>query len=366
MSKIAIIDTAIDSKLIGNKAIKSINLCGGETSILDDCGNHEVTHGTLCAMVLNHCASDYELLNIQIFNDNSVKVFGQIELLANALRLCRDLKVDIISLSAVSSILSDSKKILDTTLELSRDSVIVSALDNARYITIPTSYPHVLGVSNDNAGLLKPGEIAFCPDNPFGVNIYANSDFDFLHHYECGPSNSLAVPVVVAFINDLLNRGKTKTEIEIMLQSLKPYPLRNEHIDRDRLPRPARVEIPIVFAVFESTTICSAMMDSLFDQYEVQSSALSFVEGDYDIRIQTVVDIECVESELCFMENHYKTDLIFIIGSENHLNEIKDKIEIDVELIQRSDCKTLFRYDTGDMLVSNFDVVYRLHNLLSE
>ena len=171
----------------------------------------------------------------------------------------------------------------------------------------------------------------------------------------------MAVPVVVAFINDLLNRGKTKAKIEIMLQRLKPYPLKNEHVYQNRLPRRAKDEIPIVFAVFESTTICRDLMDSLFDKYEVQSSALSFVEGHYDIRIQTIVDIECIQSDLCFMENNYKTDLIFIIGSESHLNEIRDRIEIDVELIQRSDCKTMFRYDTGDMLVPNFDVVYRLH-----
>jgi hypothetical protein len=107
LSRIAIIDTAVNAGYIGGGAIEYINLCGGRE--YDDCADGQLNHGTLCAMVLDYCAKDYDLVNMRIFNENKAKVFGEIGTLAEALRLCIKLNVNAVSLSAVSSILSDSK-----------------------------------------------------------------------------------------------------------------------------------------------------------------------------------------------------------------------------------------------------------------
>lgn len=361
MSRIAIIDTAIDCKYISGKAVEHINLCVENTS----CIHHEIGHGTLCAMVLNNCASEYELVNIQIFKDYKCKVFGEIELLAKALKLCQELKIDVVNLSAASSVLSDSKLLYDITRNLSEGTIIVSALDNKRFVSVPTSYPFVLGVRNDAAGLLSPGDMACSMADPLGVDIYANCDFKLLREQQCAPSNSFAVPVVTANVNNLINQGESISNIRNMIQNLKQYPNFNEHDGLCNPVSPTPREIPIVFLADDATQMCSIFMDSIYEKYGVQSTALSLAEGSYDIRIRKVKNIDIFQEDLHFMERHYKTDLIFIIARKNMLNKIRQDIVVDVELICRSDGRTILYYENKQELELNSRVPDRLHEILT-
>jgi hypothetical protein len=365
VSKIAIIDTSIDIDLIDRKNIQGINLCGENARNTTKSKDREISHGTLCAMVLNHCALDYELINIRIFDDNKEKVYGDIERLAEALKVCRELEVDVVSLSAVSSILSDSRNIYDISRKLSEKALVVSALDNAQYITVPTSYPHVLGVQHDYAGLLLPGDIKSCVDNPFGIDVYANCDFDFLQKYESGPSNSLAVPVVAAYIGNLLNEGVTKKEAESILRNLKQYPLDSGFYKRYLPEKRTDREIPIIFVEDDSNEFCIELMDSFLLKFDVQTSTLSGCERHSDIRIQTVKNFNNIQNELRFMENHYKTDLIFIVANECTLPEICDKIDIDIKLLRQEFGKTLVQHEYGQIIESNSKLVDKLHELLT-
>ena len=362
MSRIAIIDTAIDAAFIGGKAIEHINLCGSGNNY----SHREISHGTFCAMALDICASDYELVNIQIFKDNETKVFTEIELLARALKLCKDLKIDVVSLSAVSSVLSDSKHLYDISKYLARDTVIVSALDNARYATVPTSYPHVVGVSSDIACLLLPGEIAFWEDAPLGTNIYANCEFPQLREQGCGPSNSIAVPVVAAYINDLINQKKSILHIESLLQKQKPYLISKEAINIYYPAEPTEKEIPIVFLADSAIGVCSALMDNLYEKYEVQATALSLVEAPYDVRIKSVKGADTIKDDLYFMERNYKTDLIFIIGEKSMLDEVRKIVDVDITLICQDNAQTWLEYENKRELILNSKVLEKLHSILTE
>ena len=102
--------------------------------------------------MLDHCLENYELVSIQVLPDDSGrkgKTAGDIRDLEAALKLCTQLEVDVVNLSAVSSLLSDSKYLYDAAKRLSQKAVIVSALDNDRYVTVPASYPFVVGVQSD-------------------------------------------------------------------------------------------------------------------------------------------------------------------------------------------------------------------------
>ncbi len=362
MSKIAIIDTAIDCEDTNGRAVEHIRLCGESKN----CIHHEKSHGTICAMVLEHCASDYDLVNIQIFRDNKCKVFGDIAVLAKALKLCKELKVDVVSLSAVSSILSDSKHIYDITSSLSEDAVVVSALDNRQYVSVPTSYPFVLGVRSDVAGLLSPGEIAYTADDPFGANVYANCDFALLQKCLCAPSNSFAVPVVAAYINDLLNQGQSMPNIKSLIQTLKPYTISKEHERYFHRPMsPIEREIPIVFIADGTTRMCRVLMNSLYEKYNVQSTALSLVDESYDIRIKHVKGINTIQKDIHFMKHHYKTDIIFIVGNQNVLDKIGKSAEIDVTLIRQGNTEAYIDYEYGKELVLISTISDRLHEILT-
>jgi hypothetical protein len=361
LSRIAMIDTAINRKYINNKMIEHINLC--ENS--GDDSHSEISHGTLCAMVLDYCASDYELVNIQIFKDSKGKVFGEIGRLAQALRLCQELSIDVISLSAVSSVLSDSKHLYGITHELSKNTVIASALDNRQYMTVPTSYPCVLGVRCDYAGLLSPGEIAFSATDPFGANIYANCDFLSLREFQRVLSNSLATPVATAYVNNLLNQGLSISDIRLNIQNLKPYPICKEHNEIGATVSSAVREIPIVSLVDETADMCRVIMDSLYAKYEVQSTALSLAECPYDVRIKTVTGMDFIQDHLRFMARHYKTDLIFIVGKKELLTNICQIVDVDVELSGQGDSLTVINYENKQELVLNQAVPDRLHEILT-
>jgi hypothetical protein len=360
MSRIAIIDTAVDTRAIGGREIRHINLCGESDAHADG----KISHGTLCAMVLDHCASDYELINIQIFKENKLKVFGDIELLVKALKFCREQKVDIVSLSAVSSILSDSKLLFDITQDLVKKIIIVSALDNRRYFTVPTGYAHVLGVQADNGSVLCLGEMAYQADDPLGANIYANCDFALLAEQEERPSNSFAVPVVAAYVNSLVNQGKTVTEISSALKKLKPYCSGGKYKELYYTSRTISREIPVIFLVDQKAETCRAFMDDLYYNHEVQSTALSFVESPYDARIKKVRAGDSICEELSFMCNYYKTDMVFVVGREDRLQSTSELIDIDVVLSSR-DNHTLIRYNGISELVRNSNVSDSLVRILT-
>jgi len=349
MSRIAIIDTVVDVNRINPKTFKHINLC--EEIIEPEID--AISHGTMCAMVLDGCTSDYELINIQIFKDNDTKVFTDIGLLVKALELCKELNVDIISLSAVTSILSDSKHLFNLTQELAKDTIIVSALDNMRYITVPTSYPHVLGVSADLFGLLLPGEIACAGDDPLGVDVYANCGFDFLYEQGLAPSNSFAVPVVAAYINDYINKKEPIGELEDFIKKLPSYP---DQEDTDP-------EVPVVALVEHPIESCLEFMNVFHEKYETECTALSFFDGPYDVRVKKT-NHDSIQDDLCFMEHHYKTDLIFVIGDERQIQDIERNIDIDVRLIRQS-THSIIIYDDVQETVENQRVLDRLHEILT-
>jgi hypothetical protein len=368
LSRIAIIDTAIDAGYIGGKPVERINLCGGGEN--GDHTGRQHSHGTLCAMVLDYCAKDYELLNIQIFKENKAKVFGEIETLAEALKLCIEMNIDVVSLSAVSSILSDSKYLYDITHNLAENAVIVSALDNKRYVSVPTCYRHVAGVQSDAANILLSGELAYREDDPFGANIFAGCDFDWLRKLGHGLSNSSAVPVVAARVNDLLNQGLSAADVMTSLTKLKPYPVNEKYNETSYPAQGTDREIPVVFIADDTTQKCRVLMDTFHEKHGVQTSALSFAPGAYDARIRDVPDIIGIRNELRFMSTCYKTDVIFIVGGEDMQDVLTGIVDIDVQMIRSSGYTSIICEDDAEkpnsgIAVADSKVADELYRILT-
>ena len=361
MSRIAVIDAAIDRAYIGGKHVEFIDLCGG----VEKPPGGGISHGTMCAMVLDHCADDYELVNIRIFDSDEGKVFCDVELLAKALNLCLELDIDVISLSAVSSILSDSRHLYGVTKKLSDRAAIVSALDNRRYVTVPTSYPHVFGVRSDHSGLLLPGEVAYHAGDPFSANLYANCGFPFLRDMGRGQSNSLAVPVVAAYVNGLFNEGYNISDIGEHMRGLREYPIRSIPNGSSEYEGRRGEEVPIVCLSGCGVDGCVMLMDAFFDVYEVQSAALSFAGGVYDIRVRGVHSIGCFTAELGFVKRHFKTDIIFVVADKGMLADIGHLADVDVFIEFDGRGVAALRYEGNTEHVHMSILADRLNELLS-
>ena len=159
------------------------------------------SHGTICAEILDQFLEDYELINIEALPNENLgkrKAMGSIQALREALEICLDLKADIVSISAATTLLSDSAVICDLAFKLSQTSILVAALDNHGFVSLPASYPFVIGVQADRAGFLKPGELACRREDEAGAPFYAGCGQKTQSGFSYRPSNSFAVPVAAA------------------------------------------------------------------------------------------------------------------------------------------------------------------------
>ena len=177
MSKIAILDTGISPKYLHCKKFHAYNVCGKE----DGKEVSETSHGTICARVLDYFASDYELYSIQIMEESrkmTEKPMGDILHLEKGLRLCLALDVNIVCMSSVSSLLSDSNVIYSAAKELAAKSFLLAALDNRKYVTVPAAYPFVTGVQSDVKNCLNPGELAYQKKDLFDAGCMQTAILD--------------------------------------------------------------------------------------------------------------------------------------------------------------------------------------------
>lgn len=348
MSRIAILDTGIEPSRLHCKSFVSYKIC----SDVEDGGDAR-SHGTVCAFVLDYFASDYDLVSIQVMphtcEEGHGKPMGSIGHLREGLLLCAELGADIVCMSAVSSILSDSAYLYDEVKELSRRSILVSALDNRRFMTIPTGYPFVVGVQADRKNLLSPGEVAYRERDAFCANLYANCDIELLRHLGYAPSNSFAVPVAAARMNDWINRGE---DIEKVFRRMRRYPERSGQEDVRPWEGGLRRDIPLILMSGTDDgqvyRVCRAAMDELYRSFQVQAAAICSMEGDYDIRFRMAASAEGMCRELLFMEYHYKTDLIFLAVGEKEREAAAGRIPADVEILVCGDSAQLL-YEGGRM-----------------
>lgn len=361
MSRIAILDTGVEPARLHCKSFQSYNIYGDEARC-----SAAYSHGTACASVLDWFASGYELVSIQVMaqtcDEEHGKPMGMIEHLRKGLLLCVTLGVDIVCMSAVSSVLSDSAYLYDAAKKLSEQSIIVAALDNRGFLTIPTGYPFVVGVQADREKALPPGELAYKEEDSFFANIYANCDIELLRRFRYSPSNSFAVPVAAARINDWINQEKDVGE---SLQRLLPYP--GSQDERYFWERSLRRDLPLVVisGMEDSHTygICRKIMDELFRNCHIQAAALCSMEGEYDIRCRKLSSVNDVVKELLFMEYHYKTDMIFIAIKEHERETVLQRVDVDVEILLLGEFGRLL-YEGGEKRSSVFSLSGQLYDIL--
>lgn len=337
MSRIVIIDSRVSPEQLHCTEYECYKIWGEDS---DMARPDRYSHGTQCASVLDYCTDNYDLISIEIkldYDNTNTVVNGRIEHLREALLLCTKLKPDIISMSSVSSLLSDSPMLYNITKELAESSIIISALDNHGYVTVPASYPFVIGVQSDRANILKPGELAIRKKDYFNAGIYANCNFPLLKEFHCSPSNSFAVPVVTAQVNKWINAG---VNIWDTLKKVKPYSITEEQEKRyfSSAALFREKEIPVILAhgADYKTTYCTCLetIDSLYRRYEVQSSGLCTRAMKFDIRIGAV-NLKEMKHSISLMGRHYKTDLIFLIVDQDKVSKLE--CSYDVEIIVEGD-----------------------------
>ena len=367
MSKIAILDTNIFSEELHCNTFSYYNVLSEKD---DSAENESCSHGTICSYLLDINTTDYELVNIQVLQNAPLgegKPRGSIENLRSGLLLCDKLDVDIVCLSAGSTMLSDAMVIYDIVRKLSKDKIIIAAQDNSQHITIPTYFPFVLGVQSDRLNYLKPGEIFFCRDELFQTDVYANCNFKVLKEkFGCTPSNSFAVPIVAAAINNWFRDGDLQ---EIINENLDKNKWEDySHIVPSKLMSRQR-EIPIILLYGDDSErgykISQGIMDELFAHYDVQTSCLcsaiySFEKFDIRMKIYT-----SPMQDIMIMQEYYRTDLIIVLMCTGDYKRYNKTLGYDICIKMKRDTELCdIRYDSKVKKINIDEIVDTLYKLL--
>lgn len=125
-----------------------------------------------------------------------------------------------------------------------------------------------------------------------------------------------------------------------------------------------KFEIPIVFLIDNSNILCQKYMDIFYQQYEVQSTAISTIFDTEDIRVNKVMNMINISEDILFMSYYYKTDLIFIIGNIDEFNDVNQKIDIDIKIV-RNNRHVMLSFEDKRLECMEQNVVKLIHDILT-
>lgn len=342
MKRIAVLDTAIDPRGLHCQSFSFYNFTNQKVNSYTL--NGQISHGTMIARILDLYIAKYELINGQILigpNQEGEKPIGSIEHLVEALEWCKNKDVDIVCISAGSTTLSDTKLLYRITSELTKEILVIAAMDNNGYITIPSSYPFVLGVRADYNQILSPGMVARIEKDICGANVYANSALEIVLKNHYSPMNSIAVPIVAARICQKMEQGKT---IQQIIRDFPVYPKMNSKMEEISK---GKIRIPLIlvsgYRYSQVVRVCQNLMDHFWDKYSIQTSCLCKVDLE-DIRFRTIKESNDSTVEIVFMQQHYKTELILVAvyEQETEKEELKNDYDIVVKINEQ---KAMIKFD---------------------
>lgn len=211
MMKIAIIDDKINRSFLQypERLVKIYS----SKRILKNC-KRCMTHGTLCAKILENSLLNqpYELYNFDVIGNGK----NNIKKLKFALMKCTKMEFDIICMSIGTVCLSNSSLLNPLLKSLSEKTILIAAISNKGYFTIPASSDYVIGVAAfNNQVFFESEKIYKASDNPLGIDFitgYKKTDF---YNSICCRGNSLVVPVLAAKCAIIAKKTKIHNTIQI-------------------------------------------------------------------------------------------------------------------------------------------------------
>lgn len=340
MAKIAIIDDDINTSffkdgIIQKYQISNLKICDNNTV------QNSITHSTTCGLIIDALTTDYEIANIQVLE--SFGVMGNVMNLAIALEYCLSIHVDIIHMSIGTTILSLSSSIHPLIKKLHEKNIImVAALSNEIKFTIPANFEEVIGVQCDSAHILKPGCLVGLSKNALGTEAAANSRIFLkkINKYVEG-RNSFAVPIVVSYINGLINKTDDESKDSIIHNLRKKHPIvgkvYNSYYKRYILgiSEKSKLNTPLVKITGDHATqqLCIAIMENLSVEHSIESVTFA-MEQPIDVRI---IDCRNIIHPVSFIERFVDKDIILALYPKYELNDCSgNDVDITVMLEDNS------------------------------
>ena len=171
-----------------------------------------ITHGTKCYRIFrDKVNAPYRLISIKVLDDATGT--GKYTAFSTALRWCAEREIDLINISMGTRQFTDFESVSKavkhcTTRKKAPKTVIVAACSNQNTLTLPACLPDVISVRHCDCKALRDG---------IGI-AYIPASYDQTDVMTCvkpsvnTPSNSLAAPLISAYVCDLLAQGYSGLE----------------------------------------------------------------------------------------------------------------------------------------------------------
>lgn len=330
-AKIAIIDGGIyKSKLEHPEyVIKQICLVPGDEEIQGE-------HGTNCARILERCSAKYELIDIKIVQN--WKVPAGVEIIIVALQKCIEENVDFVCISAGTEYLSEYEKFKKIFRQFEIENIIViAAISNYGYVTLPAAYRNVIGVIMDWNHVLEPMK-CMCVNHPLlGDYIVANIQ-SHVSENDYPRGNSYAVPSVMKWI---LENVVYNVAGEMMLSAqaiVLMFPKYHNYLDVNNRSWGRDQNIPVLSFISASCEVAQEFKNFLIEEYKLETVLVIAKRMEID-DFEIWHDCRSLEQLLLFIDRYVKCHIIlcYFECDERGYNEM----EYDLEIMEKQTCFTL-------------------------
>jgi len=326
---------------IGDVLTVSNNKVTPSTAPLSD----TLSHATLCTkMFLEHTTCACELFFINIWENDELN--ANINALLIALSWCLENDITLINLSLGTTRIADMPELFGIVNHLTEKNIItVAANSNARKLTFPASFDHVIGVKALES---KSGEVGFIYQETsidrIDVSCYVKDEVIAYkdHHYPLYAANSLATPIISAKICNFLNEGYHS--IEQIKIKLEEDSLHASHNQDDKIYKKyftKKIEIPVIAVMSDHHTelfdIVSLIQELLMGFSKQGYHGVCLSENDptnLPNKALNLIDFENYSSveKLHFYTHYCNIEYIIVKGSKKFLFEDLKTVEIDIIL----------------------------------
>jgi hypothetical protein len=313
--KIAFIDDFANKNMFGkySNVIKFTNISARGNVIEETKDTKKLSHGTICGLVFcEYLRVEVEIVVINILD--SLTLNSSVEELIDALNWCRDNDVDVINISAGTTLWNDSYKLKLCIDELvSKDVVVISSIANNGKITFPAFFRNIISVS-------AIGMDEFTPIYDIKCKVKECIELEDGNKIMIKPYNSYATPIVTANVCEIIKNSSRNID-KVMKILKQKYPC------KDYLNQEYIYKLPIVYYDLpflenykgEIDTI-SKLMD-YFDEKGYLGGVISQkFSTNYKKRIVSISEFDLVDmtSDQILPVLTMLSDLDFIIFEVSH------------------------------------------------
>lgn len=341
--KIAILDDGINPEIVPQYIkLKSYRIEDGE--IIKYKETEKLTHGTICAYILQSHTIDCKIISIKVLDSKTKK--ANIKDLLTALHWCIKNNIKLINMSLGSSNFHDKNAFDSLIKSLGNKVIIVAACNNQNTITYPASIDRIIGVRYDKQNCIRKNCFFFESDPIDGINVTSFVEHEEIEidgiKFEINGCNSFTTPYITAKVNNYMNEGYDTYEkiIEKLKMDTVDGAIYTYKYYKEILHWNEHIDIPIILNIIgeDSSGLSYCQLDKIKNLFIEDGYNCIFISDEhkkcitYNNFVSNVdMDIELIDLIKLYI-NFTKSDILLLSVSWELCKNLINNNIIDIIL----------------------------------